>query len=223
MLSRSILFRLIGHLVLFAFALVAGTLPQNTPAAPAPKPKSPFALLYISKRSSQYKTIRYRGEQIDLIKTRSSPFVLFWAIDSLKNTDLPSLPKKGKGGENGNDHKEDETWLEQNLKVEYLDGTGVLRISLRVGNPGEQAVLANAVAQAYLRAVVRPWQEQYEKNLEALRRVLSKSKMKAAASKGEAKETAEQVVIEVEDGIKRVEEELRTLPRVLELADVPPK
>lgn len=219
-LSNSISFRLLGHLVLASSELAAGTLLQIAAGAPAPKPKTPYALLFVPKKTNLYETIRYRRDQSGLLRDRS---VLYAAIRSLKNAHLPSLPKKGKGEGEGDAHEEDVAWLAQNLKVEYLDGMGVLRISLTAGTRREQALLANAIAHAYFRLEVRREQEGFELILGSLQEQENSLTKALPAMNGEEKKRFEGHFVAVKDKIKVIEGEIRTLPRLLELAEVPPE
>jgi len=223
MLSNSASCRLISHLVLAVFALAAGAMLQNATGTPAPKPKPPYALLYIPKKTGQYETTQYRRRQIAFFKSNSVPFVLFWAIRNLKNADLPSLPKKGKGGENRHNNEEDIAWLVQNLKVEYLDGTGVLRISLAAGGRREQALLVNAVVNAYFQLEVDSKKRDYERWLERYKSLMKTLQEELGSAEGAYKKILEQSIVDNKGQIKWCEDALRTLPRLLELADVPPE
>lgn len=219
MFERTTSFRLFGNLLVALLALFGVMLSENAPAAPAPKAKI-YALLYIPKKSNQLETIRNRRSQIDSVKSR---FTLYEAIRRLKSVDLPSFPKKSKGKGVENDHDEDVAWLAQNLKVEFLDGTGALRISLATGSHREQALLINAIIHTYFKGEVRRKQEHFEKNLESLHQLLRKLKEKVDGEKGEDKRLIQRRIDEVQEGIKQNEDALRTLPKLLELADVPPK
>lgn len=222
MFNRPSSFRLLGFLALIFLALLADLPPREAPGVPVPKPK-PYALLYIPKKSSLYETNQYHRRQIALVKTKAAPFVLFWAIRSLKNADLPSLPEKGQGGENRFNNEEDVAWLEQNLKVGYLDGTGVLRISLAAGSPKEQALLVNAVVHAYFKLEVRPLQESYEQRLVTCKRMLKSSQEGFEMLAEAEKKLMEGIIAEHKARIERCEIGLRTLPKILELAEVPPE
>lgn len=220
MLSNSIRFRLTGHLVLAALALTAGTFLQNTKGAPAPKPKPPYALVFVPKKGDNYKTICNRRDQSRILRGR---FVLYAAVRSLSNVHLPSLPKKGKGQGERDAHEEDVAWLAQNLKVEYLDGTGVLRVSLASGSRREQALLVNAIVHAYFQLEVDSQKQDCESRLEELKKLLKMNQRGHAATDERVQKIQEKETIDVKDSIKRNEEALRTLPRLLEMADVPPE
>lgn len=219
---RTTSYRLLRSLVLVLLTLFGGMLSDYAPGAPAPK-SNPYALLYVPKKTSQFESTQYRRRQIDLFKTNSAPFVLFWAIRSLKNTDLPSLPKKGKGGDNRHNNEEDIAWLVQNLKVEYLDGTGVLRISLAAGTRREQVLVVNAVVNAYFQLDVDRQKQLYESHLEGQKKMAKHFQGEVGAVIGERKQKLERRLVDIKDAIRKSEEELRTLPRLLELAEVPPE
>jgi hypothetical protein len=220
--SRPTSFRLLRSLVLVLLLIFGGILSDNAPGAPAPR-SNPYALLYIPKKISQHETTQYRRRQITLLRTNSVPFVLFWAIRSLKETDLPSLPKKGKGGENRHNNEEDIAWLAQNLKLEYLDGTGVLRISLAAGSRREQALLINAVVHAYFQLEVDIQKRHHERGLERHRSLMKMRQEEFETAHGAHKRNLERSIVEDKASIKWCEEALRTLPRLLELAEVPPE
>ncbi len=220
--ARKTSFRLLNGLVLVFLTLLGGILSDNAPGAPAPK-FTPCALLYVPKKTSQYETTQYRRRQIALIRTNSAPFILFWAIRRLKNADLPSLPKKGKSGEDRFDNEEDITWLAQNLKLEYLEGTGVLRISLAAGSPREQALLVNAVVHAYFQLEVDIEKRDTARGLERFKSLMELRQEELRTAQGAHKANLERCIAEDKASIKWCEETLRTLPQILELAEVPPK
>lgn len=212
-------FWLLGGLPLVIFTLLGGIFSGIAPGTPAPKSK-PYALLYIPKKADQYETIRNRRCQFASAKSRST---LYAAIRSLKGVELPLLPKRGKGRGVEDDHDDDVAWLAQHLQIEYLDGTGVLRIALAAGTPREQALLVNAVVHGYFQKEVQLQQERLKRALEAGQQLLVELKKTSAVRSGEEKEVADQRIVELKDKIKRMEEALRTLPQLLELSDVPPK
>jgi hypothetical protein len=193
-------FRRLGSLALVLLTLIGGILTKDARGVPAPK-STPYALLYIPKKTTDYDTTQYRRKQITLIRTNSAPFVLFWAIRGLKNTDLPSLPQGGKGGENRFDNEKDIAWLAQHLKLEYLDGTGVLRISLDAGKPREQALLVNAVVHGYFQVGVHPRRKRFEDELEVLQKSLKSTMAMSAALNGEKQKILERKTVEIEDNI----------------------
>lgn len=220
--ARATSIRLLRILFLVLLMIFGGILSDYVPGAPAPK-SNPYALLYIPRKTSRFATTQYRRRQIALIRANSAPFVLSWAIRSLKNTDLPSLPKKGKAGENGFESKEDVAWLAQNLKLEYLDGTGVLRISLAAGSRREQALLVNAIVHAYYRLEVDIEKRNCEIGIELLKKLMEEHQTVLGMAHGAEKRDLEQCIVENKASSTLCEDALRTLPRLLELAEVPPK
>lgn len=222
MSARTTSFRLLGNLGLVIFVNFTGMLPAKVSGAPAPKTK-PYALLYIPKKMNADETARFRRSQIASLKTNESRFVLYAAIRSLKNTDLPSLPKKGKGQGGNDNHSDDVSWLMKHLKVEFLDGTGVIRIALNAGTLREQALLVNAIAHGYRQVMVLPEKKRYEVGLEVLKRDLEHLLRWRTRLEGDKKAEMTRVIEEDKAGIKRSEFELRTMPQILELADVPPR
>jgi hypothetical protein len=214
--STSIL--LLGNHVFMTLTLCVSTLTTNALGAPAPKPKI-YALLYVPKKSDRFETARNRRKQIAEVK---SQFTFYTAIHLLKDVDLPSLPNKGQPDGDRDSHEVDVDWMQRNLKIEYLDDTGVIRIGLIAGSPLEQALLVNAVARAYLKDIVRRDREDFEMRLEALKRDLDRDKQVLPAKiKPEIKANIEREIELIKDAIKRTELELRTLPQLLELAEVP--
>jgi hypothetical protein len=61
--------------------------------------------------------------------------------------------------------------LARHLRAEFLDGTGVLRVSVGAGTPKEQAALANAVAKSYLREIVHRENDARLARLERLKKL----------------------------------------------------
>lgn len=213
-------FRISSILLLVLALLGAALFGRSATGTPAPK-AMPYALLYIPKKMDRAETVPYRHRQIDSIRSRS---VLYAAIRSLKNTDLPSLPKKGKGEGVRDDHDDDVAWMEKNLKIEFLNGTGIVHISLvtrTTATPREQARLVNAVAYAYRRDIVLRDKKLNEITLESLKTELDILQQTLRIEAGGRKANIERNIEETKAGIKRLEFELQTLPQVLELADVP--
>jgi hypothetical protein len=218
--SRSISFGLQGLLALAVLALGATVLLQNATGVPAPKPQPPYALLFVPNKAKLYETTRNRRYQFGLLR---DPSVLCEAIRSLKNAPLPSLPKKGRGEGEGDPHEEDVAWMKQNLKAEYLQGTGVLRISMIVGSRREQALLVNAVVQAYFRLEVDRAKQNCEQDLELTKKAVKMWQQSLGTEDAERKRKIEQGIALLKVQIKQCEDALRTLPRLLDLAEVPPE
>jgi hypothetical protein len=219
MSARTTSFLMLGNLALVIIGFSGEILSESARAAPAPKSKI-YGLLYVPKKSNRFETIQNRRSQITSIKSRST---LYAAIRSLKGVDLPLLPNKGKGRGVEDDHEDDVAWLAEHLQIESLDGTGVLRIALDTGNSLEQALLVNAVVHAYFRLEVDSQKKNCETRLKLLKEMVKTLQAELRAMDGRDKKLIEHNIVEAKATIRRNEEELRTLPRLLELAEVPPK
>ncbi len=206
---------------------------QLSVAAGAPAPKSaPSALLFIPKMTTRVETSHHRRNQLDIIRSQS---LLAAALRTLKIEDLPVL--KTQTDPNG--------WLRRNFKAEYLDGTGVMRLSLLAGTDREQAIIVNAVARAYAKAEGPEHDRRLEKLFKARRARLQERRASLVAVKRELEKKAssahdkrarmalerleqhkqllEGEIAGLEDTIKRTEAALQTSFQLLELAEVPPK
>jgi hypothetical protein len=215
---------LLGSLAPITLMLLAGLLSNNTPAAPVPPPKPPYALVFVPKQDSPDETNRSRRYQKALVGGR---YVLHVALRSLKADALPTLKKQD----------DPVGWLSQNLKIEYLDYTSVIRITLTGGSRREQAILVNAVARAYFRVevsqqrqsledsleVLKSLRESFQKRLKVLNQNLERANVVQKANIEDHKKSCELEVTAIESGIKQREAGLRALPQLLELADVPPE
>ncbi len=113
-------------------------------------------------------------------------------------------------------------WLGKNLRVERIEGTNLVRISLRVGSPGEQATIVNAVVDQYLEEVGRT-RDSLTRSLEMVR--IRREDILARWAKLTAKgrpPTPEQLA-DMEKGkakLKKDEEYIRVLPALVEHAKV---
>jgi hypothetical protein len=80
------------------------------------------------------------------------------------------------------------------------------------------------IVRSYFQKEVQLQQERpLKRTLEASQPLLKALKRVSTERSGEEKEIADQQIVDLKDKIERMEEELRTLPRLLELAEVPPK
>lgn len=198
-----------SSLLLILLLLLVVLAAQDAGTAPAPEPRPPSALLFVPKKASRDETIRYRRQQMALVKDHS---VLQWALLGFETSELPCIKKQ----------KEPIDWLRQKLKIEYLDGTGVLRISLTAGNRREQACLVNAVAQSFIQAEVRPRQPRQEKCLELLKEMLKVYKQQLPTADREDKKNLEIDIAQITARLASLRAELQAPPQLLELADEPP-
>jgi hypothetical protein len=143
--------------------------------------------------------------------------------------DLPSLPKRGKTEGDSDYHEANVNWIQQNLKIDFLDGTGVLRIGLTAGSTRDQVLLVNAVARAYLKEIIRRDRDEYEMRLEGLKSQLQAwqgaitafDKRKGKGMDKEVKANIEHTIEEIKTTTGRLEFDLRTLPQLLEFAEAP--
>ncbi|MGH7173688.1 MAG: hypothetical protein ACRELG_25680 [Gemmataceae bacterium] len=210
MLDCLTLFRLLVSLGVVFVAL--GPLPKDSGGAPAPKPKPPSALLFFPKRPNRP---HYRRYQINMLR---GSVVLRTALSSLKAADLPSLKKQ----------ENPAGWLSRKLKLESLDGTTVLRLSVTAGSRREQALLVNAIAQAYFKVEVPEQRQDAERTLEKMQTHLKSMQklldgLRSNPNRQRAIQGMEDDVRELKVHLKWIEADLRTPPLLLELADVPPK
>ncbi|MGH7223769.1 MAG: hypothetical protein ACRELF_11110, partial [Gemmataceae bacterium] len=140
------------------------------------------------------------------------------ALSSLKAADLPSLKKQ----------ENPAGWLSRKLKLESLDGTTVLRLSVTAGSRREQALLVNAIAQAYFKVEVPEQRQDAERTLEKMQTHLKSMQklldgLRSNPNRQRAIQGMEDDVRELKVHLKWIEADLRTPPLLLELADVPPK
>lgn len=213
MLTRSASFLLLGSSTFVIVALSAGSRPRAVVGAPAPRPMSPSALLFIPKMPNLVQTARYRRRQIHMLRSCH-----VGAFRILKAADLPSLKKQTDPAD----------WLIQNLKAEYLDGTGALRISLMAGSRREQALLVNAIAQAFFEDEVPRQLRTAKRQCESLPEQLKMCQqyIEAYGPRADKQRTIqgfENRIREIKDELQWYETELRTPPLLLELAEVPPE
>jgi hypothetical protein len=116
-------------------------------------PPSVYALLHVARHPPKVlgdgpqaaldpgEPAEYRRTQLALLRSR---LVLTAALREPVIAKMPLVQQLPDSTE----------WLAKHLRAEFLNGTGVLRVSVGAGTPREQAALANAVANAYLREIV---------------------------------------------------------------------
>jgi polysaccharide biosynthesis transport protein len=95
--------------------------------------------------------------QIALLKSR---LILNGALKAPEVANLPTVKQQ----------KDPAEWLEQRLKVDAVKRTGILRIAVTGGDVQEQALLANAVAEAYLQEIVDREQRKRQARLDQLKK-----------------------------------------------------
>lgn len=149
-----------------------GVSQQGDTKAPAAKDARPgvFALLHVHRRPPRIlgdgpqapldpgEPEEFRRTQLVILRTRA---VLNNALRDPAVNKLPVVQQQ----------TDAVAWLEKHLHTEYLDGTGMLRLSLRTGNPKEQAALVNAVADAYLREAINKANGQKLQRLNRLKKL----------------------------------------------------
>lgn len=210
MLSRSTSLWLLSCLVIISLLLFARFAPREAESAPAPTPRPPYALLFVPKRVTPAETASIRRWYMDRLRERT---VLLAALRNPKATNLLCIKKQ----------KDPADWLKHNLRLDYLDGTGALRISLGTGSRREQALLVNAVAHALFLEVVDRSKEAQEKTLEVLREMRTEIQRERKIEKGDNKKALELELGKIKARILSLEAEFRTRPQLLEWADVPPQ
>lgn len=132
--------------------------PQSASPKPTKKPPSIYALVFVARRPAwevrnrrkeqmvvEAAWARYHHE-VNAVVLRADAVSRLKIVEKLKELP-PTEPRE---------------WLRENLRVESLEDTGVLRISLEAGSPTEQVVIVNAAAKAYIRVASENRRERYE-------------------------------------------------------------
>jgi hypothetical protein len=107
--------------------------------------------------------------------------------------------------------KDWEAWLKKNLCVERIPETNHVRVSFRDGNATEQAIIVNLVVNYYLRIYVASRRDFTMDGIKQVKLILAD-----LCRRGRI--TAEERAKREEAFLKREEEYLRTLPKLLEPA-----
>jgi hypothetical protein len=123
-------------LLLVGQTLAAPALAPDAPDVPPKTPPSIYALVFAAKRPAKEQSGRGQQMPYEAAHCRS-------VLDTVLRADTVSRLTVVRKQKNAR------TWLEKNLRVDSLDDTGVLRISLAEGSPAEQVAIVNAVAKAY--------------------------------------------------------------------------
>ncbi len=82
-------------------------------------------------------------------------------------------------------------WLEEEVKVDYHEGSEFLTVSMTGPNPGELLTLVNAVAKAYEKEVVEAETERRRKRLDELDRLYTEASTKLSKKKESLRQMAE--------------------------------
>jgi hypothetical protein len=126
--------------MLLVLGLVGLSLAGLSPAAPAPapkpKPKGAEALFYVKRVPG--KTEKEQAEIRQVIRYHLMNGLDQWILEP--TTEIPGLKEKLKGPEVVGQLI---NWREQNVRVTWMEGTGVLRITCSAGTLREQAVFVN--------------------------------------------------------------------------------
>jgi hypothetical protein len=132
----------------FALLQVSRTPPRGTTEQPAPVDRKEYA--------------GYFRTQEALLKSR---FVLTAALAAPEVAKLPAVKQQA----------DPVVWLQSRLTVHADKRAGLLHVSVTGGTPAEQALLVNAVVQAYLNEVVNRTHKNQDARLKALQTLYDKS------------------------------------------------
>lgn len=83
-------------------------------------------------------------------------------------------------------------WLGKELEVNYVNGSDILRIALKGPDPGESAIIVNAVMDAYLKEVVAVEESRRLKRLEQLQEIYNAYQANLSSDRRVLRELAEQ-------------------------------
>jgi hypothetical protein len=124
--------------LLLAAQSVAAPVPHR--AAPVKEAPTIYALVYVERRVKMDREWSNRKDQ--MIYEMAHFLDAFNAVLKAGSVSDLSVVRK---------QKDARAWLEKNIRVESLQDTGVLRVSLAEGLPAEQVAIVNAVAKAYVK------------------------------------------------------------------------
>jgi len=103
----------------------------------------------------------YRNTQAQLLQSR---FVLRTALRNPKVAKLPSIQRHKAAGDV-------ESWLSQQLHVDFPGDAEIMRVVFSGNNPKEAATLANAIVDAYFAEIVNGEQERKRRRFDELERI----------------------------------------------------
>jgi len=103
----------------------------------------------------------YRNTQAQLLQSR---FVLRTALRNPKVAKLPSIQRHKAAGDV-------ESWLSQQLHVDFPGDAEIMRVVFSGNNPKEAATLANAIVDAYFAEIVNEEQERRRRRFDELERI----------------------------------------------------
>jgi RNA polymerase sigma factor (sigma-70 family) len=163
--------------------------PAGEAAQAAPAEPDVYALLVIEAReprvlpdakpaAAEGEAGAYRRTQAALLKSR--PVVQA----ALKRPEVAGLAVlKGQA--------DPVAWLEKNLRTAFLDGSGVLRVSVAEGRPAERAALLNAVVRSYLDEVVEAERQAKVRRVEQLEKLATEHQHDVQAHRRTLRELTE--------------------------------
>jgi capsular exopolysaccharide synthesis family protein len=135
-----------------------------------------FALLQVSSKAQVgFEHVQNRTEHTTLMKTTA---------DRLKSRQVLMEGLKQDGVRNlatirqHPDTLATLTWIEENLKVEYRDGSEVLNVALTGEDPGDLVAIVNAITKAYLKIVNTDEQSQRKERLKRLQEQYADAKQR---------------------------------------------
>lgn len=112
-----------------------------------------------------------------------------------------------------NDAKELVSWLEKNFRIERVKGKNLVCVSFQDGNAKEQAAIINLVVDDFLK-------KQVGSRRDTLTRSLERSRQRLADPIFRGRNTVQKLT-EMEEGLKKSEEQIQALPALVEHAKVP--
>jgi hypothetical protein len=140
-------------------AVATGSLrAADGPAAPAAKSPSVYALLDKQRRWGEPELEKVRSNHVAVLKSRGTVNLV------IRGPEVTGLAV-------AREQSDFRSWLEQHLRVELLDNTGIIRVWVDGGLPSEQAVLVNAVTKAYLEHYIEARLRKHERAISHLERL----------------------------------------------------
>jgi capsular exopolysaccharide synthesis family protein len=109
----------------------------------------------------------FRDTQPQVVKSRH---VLRKALEAEKVRNLPTT----------RENPDPETWLQEELRVQYVQGTELLKVSLQGRSAADLPAVVNAVSGAYLEEVERSERERWVDRLQAMRRACEQREAEVA-------------------------------------------
>lgn len=139
-------------------------------------------LVYRDPTDGRYEFAVVQKTQAALIKSR---FVLNAALRRINVHDLETLRNL----------PDPVTWLEEEIKVEFQDGSEILRISLSGPHAGELPVILNAIKDAYLQEIVYEDRNKKSQQLYELEQIKTKTEESIRAKKNALRELSNRLQV----------------------------